>query len=147
MYVYLSKAEADMALTLAVVFVEISVLTMPLSLVSADPAVQLLTVNLLEHRTTVSERPELSPRGIAENICLLVNLVQDTNKNIPPNFVAVVSCSFQQTQLISCLFEQFLHGACALGGLYNAVTVDIWKAKSSNLLFFHKIVVFQSNIS
>lgn len=55
MYVYLSKAEADMALTLAVVFVEISVLTMPLSLVSADPAVQLLTVNLLEHRTTGSE--------------------------------------------------------------------------------------------
>ena len=39
MYVYLSKAEADMALTLAVVLVEISVLTMPLSLVSADPAV------------------------------------------------------------------------------------------------------------
>ena len=39
MYVYLSKAQADMALTLAVVFVEISLLTMPLSFVSADQAV------------------------------------------------------------------------------------------------------------
>ena len=34
-----AEAEADMVLALAVVFIEISVLTMPLSLVSADPAV------------------------------------------------------------------------------------------------------------
>ena len=67
--------------------VEIYAVAMPVSLVTLDPAVELLPVNLLKHRTSGRERAKLPPGITAENGCLLVNLVQDTPKNILPTFV------------------------------------------------------------
>ena len=66
---------------------------MPVCFVSLDPAVELFPVNLLKYRTSGSERAKLPSRSIAENSSLLVDWVQDTTKNILPDFVEVMGCT------------------------------------------------------